>query len=85
MVTDPSLGELLRNVDEIRELKEAEFSDGISMDAEAVCAWIPSMRLQDYHGCLFQSAKASSVLGRVQCRLYSEAEKNRGAALSIPK
>jgi len=85
VITDPSFGELLRNVDEIRELKGAEFSDGISMDAEAVCAWIPSVRLQDCHGCLFRSARASSALGTVQCCLHSEAEKKCGAALSIPK
>lgn len=84
-ITDPSLGELPRNVDEIRELKEAKFSNGISMDAEAVCAWIPSVWLQDCHGCLFQSARASSALGRVQCHSHSEAEKKCGAALSIPK
>lgn len=32
-ITAPSLGELPRNVDEIRELKGADFSNGISMDA----------------------------------------------------
>lgn len=67
------------------ELKGAEFSVGISMDAEAVCAWIPSVQLQDCHGCLFQSAGATSVLGRIQCHLHSWAKKICGAALSIPK
>lgn len=35
LITVSSLGELPRNVDEIRELKGAEFSNGISIDAGA--------------------------------------------------
>lgn len=75
MITDPFLRELLRNVDEIRELKGTEFSNGISMDAVAVCAWIPSVQLQDCHGCLLQSVRTSYVSERVQFYLHSETEK----------
>lgn len=70
-ITAPSLGELPRNVDEIRELKGADFSSPFG-------CWdrIPSARLRDCHGCLFPRARASSALGRVQCHGHSEAEKN---------
>lgn len=66
------------------ELKGAEFSSGISMDAEAVPGF-PAC------GSGIAMAASSSVQERVlswegvQCHLHSEAEKKCGAALSIPE